>query len=144
MGPVRFSLGMLSSEGQARPYSARKTLTGSNRKPREALAIVGECLGERLHRDIANQLRIARAVDLAHAARTERPDDFVVAQARPARQRHAPAILLRHLARGRRHERVRASLFGAFRVHLVARGQRRLDAVGASRVPLAEAFRHAA
>ena len=58
------------------------------REPREPLAIVGDRFGEHLDRDVAIEFRIARAVHLAHAAGTERPEDFVLAEARPGRQRH--------------------------------------------------------
>ena len=43
---------------------------------REAIGIVGERLGQDLDRDVALQLRIARAIDLAHAARAERARRF--------------------------------------------------------------------
>ena len=44
---------------------------------REAFAIVGDIGGQDLDRHFALQLRIARAIDLAHAAGAELADDFV-------------------------------------------------------------------
>ena len=44
--------------------------------------------GQDLDGDVASQPRIARAVDLSHAASTNGGDDFVGAEARSARQRH--------------------------------------------------------
>ena len=50
-------------------------------KPREPLRIGGERLGQDLDRDVAIQLRVARAIDLAHAAGAERRQDLVRAEA---------------------------------------------------------------
>ena len=50
-------------------------------KPREPLGVGGERLGQDLDRDVAIQLRVACAVDLAHAARAERGQDLVRAEA---------------------------------------------------------------
>ena len=44
-------------------------------------AIAGEGFGQDLERDVAIQLRVARAIHLAHAARAERGKDFVRAEA---------------------------------------------------------------
>ncbi len=41
------------------------------------LLVVGERRGQHFDRDVAIQLRIARAVDLAHPARAEGRDDLV-------------------------------------------------------------------
>ena len=43
----------------------------------ETIGIVGEDVRKDLDRDVALQLRVARAIDLAHAARAERSDDLV-------------------------------------------------------------------
>ena len=43
---------------------------------------------EHFHRDRTIQPRIARAIDLAHAARAERRDDFVGTESRAAREWH--------------------------------------------------------
>ena len=48
---------------------------------REAIGIVGEGLGQDLDRDVAIELRIARAIDLAHAAGPKGREDFVRAEA---------------------------------------------------------------
>jgi hypothetical protein len=50
---------------------------------REPIAIRGEVLGQHLDRHLAVQLRIACAVHLTHAARSERRDDLVRADASP-------------------------------------------------------------
>ena len=50
-------------------------------KPREPLGVGGERLGQDLDRDVAIQLRVARAIDLAHAAGAERGQDLVRAEA---------------------------------------------------------------
>ena len=55
---------------------------------REPIAVAREMLRQHLDGDIALQLRIAGAIDLAHAAGTERRDDFVRAKAGPGRERH--------------------------------------------------------
>ena len=47
------------------------------REPRQAVRIECEPLGQHLQRDVAIQLRVARAVHLAHGARTEGGDDVV-------------------------------------------------------------------
>ncbi len=44
---------------------------------RQALGVVGELRGQHLDRDVAPQLGVARPVDLAHAACTQRPDNLV-------------------------------------------------------------------
>ena len=47
------------------------------REPRQAVRIEREPLGQHLQGDVAIQLRVARAIHLAHGARTKRGDDFV-------------------------------------------------------------------
>ena len=49
---------------------------------RQALGIVRERLGQDLDRDVAVQLRIARAIDLSHAPFADRRGDFVDAETR--------------------------------------------------------------
>ena len=44
---------------------------------------------EDLDRDLAAQSRIARAIDLAHAARADEREDFIRAEVRPGGQGHA-------------------------------------------------------
>ena len=51
---------------------------------RETLAVLRERVGKDLERDLAAQLGVPGAIHLTHSAHTERPDDFVGAQARPA------------------------------------------------------------
>ena len=46
-------------------------------EPREPLGIGGERLGQDLDRDVATELRVARAIDLAHAAGPEGGEDLV-------------------------------------------------------------------
>ncbi len=55
-------------------------------EPRQPLGVRGECVGQHLDGDLAAQLDVARPVDLAHAARPERREDLVRAQARPGAQ----------------------------------------------------------
>ena len=50
-------------------------------------------LGQDLDRDVAIELRIARAIDLAHAAPTELADHFISAQAGARSQRHMTGAL---------------------------------------------------
>ncbi len=53
----------------------------------QTIAIVGDRRQQHLDRDVAIQLRVARAVDLAHAARAKGGEDLVGAEARAADQR---------------------------------------------------------
>ena len=57
-------------------------------EPREAIGIVREGLGQHLDRDVAIQPRIARAIDLAHAARAEQRQDFICAETSAGREGH--------------------------------------------------------
>ena len=57
-------------------------------KPREAFAVSRYRFGQHLDRDVALELRIARAIHLTHAAHAERGDDFVRAKARASGQWH--------------------------------------------------------
>ena len=50
----------------------------------ETLAVLRERVGQDLERDLAAQLGVPGAIHLTHSAHTERPDDFVGAQARAA------------------------------------------------------------
>ena len=52
------------------------------REPREPIGVAGERVGQDLQRDVAIELRIARAEDLAHSARADAGDDFVDAETR--------------------------------------------------------------
>jgi hypothetical protein len=49
-------------------------------KPRQPVTVRGERFGQDLDRDVALQLRVARAIHLAHAARAERGHHFVRAE----------------------------------------------------------------
>ena len=51
------------------------------REAGEAFRVQRKELGQDLDRDVAIELGIARAIDLAHAARTECADHFISAQA---------------------------------------------------------------
>jgi len=44
---------------------------------RHALMVAGERFGQQLEGDLASEPRVARAPDLAHAARAEERDDLV-------------------------------------------------------------------
>ncbi len=50
-------------------------------EPREPIRITGEGVGQELQSDIAIELRIARAIHLAHAAFADLRGDFVDAEA---------------------------------------------------------------
>src|SRR5438552_3841031 len=54
----------------------------------ETLGVVCERLGENLQRDVAPELRVMRAIHLAHAARAKERDDFVSAESGPDSDRH--------------------------------------------------------
>jgi hypothetical protein len=53
---------------------------GFTLKPRYPLGITGKCLGQYLDRDFALELQVPRPVDLAHAPRAQRTDDFVISK----------------------------------------------------------------
>jgi hypothetical protein len=53
---------------------------------RQPLRIVCERFGEDLQRDVAIELRVPRAIHLAHTTRAERGDDFVGTEARTWRE----------------------------------------------------------
>jgi hypothetical protein len=55
---------------------------------RQTVRIRREQLRQHLDRDVAIELRIARAIDLAHAPCTNGGDDFVGAEACSQRQAH--------------------------------------------------------
>ena len=57
-------------------------------EPREPFGIVRRTVRQDLDGDVAIELRVAGAVDLAHAARADRRDDFVRAKPRSDGQRH--------------------------------------------------------
>jgi hypothetical protein len=67
------------NRGDPRVVERREHL-GFATQPRDAVLILGKRLRQDLDRDVAFQLGIARAVDLAHATGTQRSDDFIVAQ----------------------------------------------------------------
>src|SRR5205085_12627432 len=54
--------------------------------PRQPVAIAAHRPRQHLDRDLATELRVARAVDLAHAARAEMTDDILRADASADRQ----------------------------------------------------------
>ena len=53
-------------------------------EPRETIRVADEGVGQHLDRDVAAQLGVARAIDLAHAAGAERRDDFIGPESVPA------------------------------------------------------------
>ena len=55
---------------------------------REPLAVVCEGRWQNLQRDVAIELRVAGAVDLAHAARANQRDDLIRAETGTGRERH--------------------------------------------------------
>ena len=54
----------------------------------EPFVIVGEFFGKNFDRDVALELRVARAIDLAHTAFSDWRDDLVGAEARSGGERH--------------------------------------------------------
>ena len=54
---------------------------------RERVRVVGDGRGQDLDGDVAVELRVARAIDLSHAACSERRQDLVRAESRPRRER---------------------------------------------------------
>ena len=57
-------------------------------KPREPIGVAREQIRQNLDRDIAIELRVPRAIHLAHAARADRRDDFVRAEMGAGSQGH--------------------------------------------------------
>ena len=55
----------------------RREHLGLALEPREPFRILGERAGQNLQRDVAVELRIARAVNLAHSARPNGGDHFI-------------------------------------------------------------------
>ena len=60
---------------------------------REPLAVGRERVGQDLDRDVAPEPRVARAIDLAHAAGTQERDDLVHTQSLTDELHRSPAIL---------------------------------------------------
>ncbi len=63
-------------------------------EPRQPIRIVHDRVGKDLDRDLTVEPGITRAVDLAHATRAERADDFVGAEARAAGEWHGSGSAL--------------------------------------------------
>ena len=61
-------------------------------EPPVQVRIGGESCGENFEGDVASEARIARAIDLAHAAGTDQGNDFIVIDARPGRKGHPPRL----------------------------------------------------
>ncbi|HYM23527.1 MAG TPA: hypothetical protein VEU08_09970 [Vicinamibacterales bacterium] len=66
----------------------RREEPGLPLEPREAFAITCDGTGQDFDRDVTIELRVAGAVDLTHAARTERRQDFINAEACASCERH--------------------------------------------------------
>ena len=62
-------------------------------KPREPLGIGRERVGQDLQRDVATELRVARAIHLAHPARAEQADDLVDAERAAGFEGHAGRVM---------------------------------------------------
>src|SRR5262245_28195395 len=60
----------------------------------EPVGIKRECVGENLERDVAIQFGIARAIHLAHSARTDGSENLVGTKASAGCQRHASRLIL--------------------------------------------------
>ena len=61
---------------------------------RDAIGIAADRLGQDLDRDVALQLRIARAIHLAHAAGADRVEDLERTKPRAGREAHPRQILM--------------------------------------------------
>src|SRR5262249_59839977 len=61
---------------------------------RDAVAIEGEGFGQNLQRDVAIELRITRAIDLAHATGANQRSDFIGAETRAWSERHGKWLRL--------------------------------------------------
>ena len=74
--------------------------TGLPVEPREPFGIGRESGGEHLDGHLAMEPRVASAIHLAHAARTERGKDLVEAETRAGRKAHRPPVRGRILSPG--------------------------------------------
>ena len=61
-------------------------------EPREPLWIGGKQLRQHLDRHLAMELRIARAIDLAHSARADRAEDFIGTYESSCGYRHVSGV----------------------------------------------------
>ena len=76
----------------------RREHLGSAFKPRQPIRIVHNRVGKDLDGNLAVEPGITRAVDLAHATRAERADDFVGAEALAASEWHGSGSASRRLS----------------------------------------------
>ena len=61
-------------------------------EPSEAIAVLGEGGGKHLHRDVAAEARVLRAVDLSHPAGADLAEDLVRAEPGAGGERHGASI----------------------------------------------------
>ena len=61
-------------------------------KPREPIGVDAEGLGKDLQRDVAPELRVPRAIHLAHPAGAQGREDVVRPESRPRHERAHPAL----------------------------------------------------
>ena len=61
-------------------------------EPREPIRIERKGVGQDFQRDVAIELRIARAIHLAHAAGAERGQNFIGTEVRAGSERHAEEV----------------------------------------------------
>ena len=78
----------------------------------EPVGIAGEELGKDLQRDVTIELRVARTIDLAHAARAECRDDLVGAETRTGGQRHESRLIVATEAMTAKEKRAARILLG--------------------------------
>jgi hypothetical protein len=64
----------------------------------QPIEVVRERGGKNLDGDVASEPRIARAIDLAHAARADERDDFIRTEASAGREGHVAGRLYRAIA----------------------------------------------
>jgi hypothetical protein len=72
-------------------------------EPRERVGIGGDAFGEDLDRHLAVQARVARAVDLAHAAGAEGSQNLVRAELRSRDQDHFRPVATKRFESQRRY-----------------------------------------
>ena len=75
------------------------SVCASRVNPREPVGVAGERVGQYLQRDIAIELRVARAECLAHPARADAGDDFVDAEARTGSESQTAGSIAVSIAR---------------------------------------------
>ena len=77
-------------------------------EPGDALGVWSAAIRQDLDRDVATELRVARAIDFAHPARAERRDDLVGAKANTSGEGRARRSVVQIAAGGGRSRKLRS------------------------------------